>query len=171
MMHFAMRTIVMLTAAWSLAVLDCGIAPHLELHGSVPSTCLIAAMLAVTLSSNGYAFLLAGAFGLAADLAGAGPMGAALGCYALIGYGVARLRGTAKSIGLMRASLELMVGSLAATVLLGILNKLRQPDNTDWSSLMQHAFGAGVYSIALGLPLLVLVLSTRSALRPLTPDP
>lgn len=171
MMHFVIRIIMMLIAAWTLAVFDCGIAPYLELSGSVPSACLIAAMLAVTLSSSSHAFLLAGAFGLTADLTGAGPLGASLGCYALIGHGVIRMRGSVKHPGLIRGSLELMLGTLAATLLLAILHNLLIPANVNWPSQMQRALGAGIYSIVLGLPLLVLVLSTRSALQPLTPDP
>lgn len=170
MMHLVPRVVLLLLAAWLAALFDCGIAPLLELHDCAPSACLLAATLTIALSRSSHAFLLAGWFGLAGDLAGAGPLGASLAGCSLVGYLIARLRGPAKTAGMVRAAAELIAATLAVDALLATLHGLLQATDATWPLILQRAVGTGLYSLAFAIPLLVLICSTRSAFQPLTID-
>jgi len=170
MMPFALRGLLLLTAAWLAALFDTGIAPLLELRHCAPSACLLAAVLTIALSNNSHAFLIAGGFGLTGDLSGASRLGPALGCFALAGYVVLRLRGTSQPPGVLRRSAELLLCAIAMPIALATVQALSAATSVSWSWLMQAALGAGLYTAALALPVLLFAISSRSAFHSLAPD-
>jgi cell shape-determining protein MreD len=164
MRHFAPRLVLLLAVAWLAAVFDCGVMPLVELRSCTPSACLLAAAASVALSKSDHAFLTAGGFGLAADLSGAGRMGLAMGCFALVGYAVVRLRATSKLHGMLRQAVELTVATLAMSVALALLHACFAGTEIAWPWLLKQALGAGLYTLALATPVLMLLVSTRTAL-------
>jgi hypothetical protein len=161
-----LRSVLLVAAVWSAAVFDCGIAPWLELWHCAPSACLLGAAAAIALSESSYAFLIAGCFGLAADLAGDGPLGPALGCFACAGYGLILFRRASKLRGLLRQSIELLLGTITMALSLAIVQSLSPVTALS----LRLSLGAALYTAAFAVPLLMLTASTRSVLPAPAPD-
>ena len=170
MTHLAVRGLLLLAAAWLAAVFDCGIAPWLELRHCAPSACLLAAAAAIALSESSYAFLTAGWFGLAADLAGGGALGPALGCFAVIGYVMIAMRHASRLHGALRQGIELLAGTIAMAVSLSVIQALLSATDAAMAPTLRLSAGAGLYTVAFAVPLLLLTASARPVFPAPAPD-
>lgn len=178
MTHPALRSLLLLAAAWLAAVFDCGVAPWLELRHCAPSACLLAAAVSIALSRSSYAFLTAGWFGLVADVSGAGPLGPALGCFACVGFLLIAIRRpgsvsdrSSPLSGTLRQFVELLLGTLAMSISLTVVQGLSSATDVAWAPHLKQSVGAGLYTVALALPILLLAATTRPAFPSPAPVP
>ncbi len=102
-------------------------------------------------------FLAVAVVGLLSDLTSAGPLGIGMAVFALVGYGITALRG---KLDLDHFIVRLTVLWLAVTTIAlaqGIAWKLTSETSLSWPTLAVRGVTIGVYTAAVGLPLLTMI--------------
>jgi rod shape-determining protein MreD len=138
---------------WLAALFDSSLAPLVEVAGIAPSAILLSAAVSLAVSKSEHSFLFAAWFGLVADLCGAGRLGVCLGCFTLVGYAILRLRGRAGARMLMGRAAEVVFATLAMAAAVAVVQALFNLPTVDWSGVLRHSLGVGLYTACLALPL------------------
>ncbi len=150
-----LRFVVLLGLAWLALLFDCGLAPLVEVHGCASSACLFAAVASIAFSKNGYGFVAAAWFGLAADLGSTSRLGISTSCFALVGYAIVRLRSSPNARSSTGQAMELVVGAQAMSFGVACFQRLFAGTDVAWSSVLGQALGVGGYTVLCALPFLI----------------
>ncbi len=146
---------ILALAVYAAAIAETSLASAIEVRHVTPDLFALAAILWQLTAGRTRGFVVAAAVGLAYDLTAAGPFGLGLGLFALVGYGIARLRG---NLDLDHVALQLAVVVAATTTIAlgeGAAWRLLGETALPWSTLAVRATSVGVYTAAIALPLLL----------------
>jgi cell shape-determining protein MreD len=166
-----LRCVALLALAWLALLFNCGLASLVEVRGCAPSACLLAAALSISLSKGRHGILAAAWFGLAADLGGTGRLGIFMGCFALVGYAILRLRVSSVHHRLLRQGIELLLGTLAMSVSVACVQRLFAGTDLAWSALLGHSLGVSAYTALCALPFLIAAAAADGTSASLAPTP
>ena len=152
-----MAWLILIPAIYLAAVLETSLAPLVEVHGVVPDLFALVASVWLLQAGRERGFLTAAAIGLACDLTAAGPPGIGMGAFALVGYGLGRLRDRLDfdhffvQLGLLWATVA-TISLLEATAW-----RLTSETVLPWPTLAVRAVMIGTYTAVVALPLLLLL--------------
>ncbi|MFH1264815.1 MAG: rod shape-determining protein MreD [Planctomycetota bacterium] len=160
-----MRPTLLLLIVYVTAVLETSLADAVRVGHVAPDLLALLAVVYVLSTPGRRAFLVAGAIGLAADLVSPGRPGLGVACFLLVGYALTRLR--------TKFPLDLLAGQVLAvglgTTLLstGLATGawLFGEATVSLPTLLVRAFGVGLYTAGVSLPLWMILGWTREPRR------
>jgi rod shape-determining protein MreD len=152
-----MRYLLLIPVVYAAAVVETSLGDVLAVGRVTPDLLALVAVLWVVTSRSRWAFLAAGAIGLASDLIAPGRLGVGMACFFLVGYGLAQLRAKlptdhlAARVPVVAAAVTLLAALLATAH--GLLGDVPGP----LPPLVLRALGAGAYTAGLALPVLMIL--------------
>ena len=152
-----MAWLILIPTIYFAAVLETSLSPLVELHGVVPDLFALVAVVWLLRAGRERGFLTAAAIGLVCDLTAAGPPGIGMGAFALVGYGLGRLRDRLDLDHLL-VQLGVMWSAVTAISLLEAAAwRLTSETTLAWPTLAVRAVTVGTYTAAVAAPLLLLL--------------
>jgi rod shape-determining protein MreD len=157
--------LILVPLLYAAAAIQTSLGDLMRVGRAEPDLLALAAVAWLLAAAGPRAFLVAGAIGLVEDLLAPGRPGLGAVCFLTVGYGLARLRAR---LPLDHLALQLPVMLLSLTVLalaqtLG--HWLAGETAADPGPLAVRALGVGLYTSAVGLPVLMVCGWIREARR------
>jgi len=160
-----MSWLLLIPSVYVAAVLETALAPLVEVRGVVPDLFALIAVVWVLRARGERAFLTAAALGLICDLTAAGPPGIGLGAFALVGYGLGRLRDKVDADHWLVQTGVVWVSVTAISLLEAAAWHFTSETAISWPTLAVRGVTIGVYTAAVALPLLLLINRLRRPRR------
>ena len=152
-----MSILLLIPAIYLAAVLQTSLAPWIEVRHVVPDLFALLAVLWLIRPERQRGLLAAAAIGLACDLTSAGPLGVGMAAFALAAYGI-NLARTRIDPNFLFAQLGVVWVTVTAIALVeGVIWRLTSETSLTWPTLAVRGVTVGVYTAAVGLPVLVLL--------------
>lgn len=156
-----MRILLLTLIVYLAALAETSLVDVMRIGDVTPDLLASVAIVWLLTAGGPRAFLVAGAVALVGDLIAPPRLGVGMGWMLLIGYGVTRLRGRFRGAtdgrGLMW---EVPCVGVAVTVwaaAVGLTGRLLGDVSLPWSTIVIRAFGVGIYTAGVALPVLMVV--------------
>lgn len=148
---------LLILGTYLAAVLDTALAPAWAIGPTTPDLLALAAVVWTLAPGKPRTFLAAAAIGLFADLIAPGRLGAGTASFAIVGFGLIRLRPRTAMLPAW-AKAAIVVPAVAAQVLgIGLLRRLLGEIDLGLLALAGRSAAVGVYTAGLALPLLMAI--------------
>jgi rod shape-determining protein MreD len=158
-----MSLFLLIPAVYLVAVLETSLAPWIEVRHVVPDLFALLAVVWLLQPGRQRGLLAAAAVGLACDLTSAGPLGVGLATFALAGYVINQFRSRLDPNFLFGQLAVVWLGVTAIALVEGAVWRLMSETSLSWPTLAVRGATVGVYTAAVGLPLLMLSNRLRGA--------
>ncbi|MEN6497203.1 MAG: hypothetical protein ABFD16_23145 [Thermoguttaceae bacterium] len=160
-----MRLLFLVPLLYLTAVIQTSLVDLLRIGQVEPDMLALLAVTWLLLVPGPWAFLVAGAIGLAEDLLAVGPTGLGLASFLVVGYGLWRLRTRFRLESLGLQVLVVLLGVSALTSMQAVGHRLLNPSSATFATLQLQALGAGLYTAAVSIPVLMVVSWLREAFK------
>jgi rod shape-determining protein MreD len=157
--------IILIPAVYLAALLDTTLGPALDLGPAAPDWLVLVALVWSLTVTGPRGHLATGAVGLVSDVLSPGRLGAGLACFALVGYGLPRLRSHSGA----RQPQTLALWALPAATLLAlgpaVVRRAWGELEVSWLTIVFGGLSVGAYTAGAALPILLVVAWVRRARR------
>jgi rod shape-determining protein MreD len=152
-----MSLLLLIPAVYLVAVLETSLAPWIEVQHVVPDLFALLAVLWLLRPGRQRGLVAAAAVGLACDLTAAGPLGIGMATFALAAYAIRRFRSRLDPNFLLMQLGVVWLAVTAIALVEGALWRLTSETALSWPTLAVRGASVGIYTAAIGLPLLMLL--------------
>lgn len=160
-----MRLVLFLPLVYVAAVLETSLADAIRVGPLAPDLLALVAVVGILVTPGHWAFLLAGAIGLAADLVSPGRLGVGMASFLLVGYVLTKLRGKFEMDHLVWQVPAVWLATSLAALGPAAAGWLLDETAVPLPTLLVRAAGVGVYTTGVGLPVLMVLGWIREPFR------
>ena len=154
-----MRFVGLSLVVYLAAVAETSLVDVIRIGDVTPDLLALVAVVWLLTAAGARAFLVAGAVALVGDLIAPGHIGVGMAWMLVVGYGViqlrARFQGATNGRGFMWQVPCLWAAVTVWAAAVGLTGRLLGDVWLPWSTLLWRAAGVGIYTAAVGLPVLM----------------
>jgi rod shape-determining protein MreD len=160
-----MRLLLLVPTVYAAAVLETSLADAISVGPLTPDLLALVAVAWILVTPGRWAFLAAGAIGLAADLVSPGRLGVGMASFLVVGYLLAKLRAKFEMDHLVWQVPAVWVATSLAALGPAVASWLWGETSVPLPTLLVRAAGVGVYTTGVGLPVLMVLGWIREPFR------
>jgi rod shape-determining protein MreD len=155
-----------LITTYLAAVAETALAPVLTIHQVTPNLLALAAIVwLVSAAPSPWRIVEAAAIGLVFDFNSGSHAGVGMASFSLLAFAILHARPIMRRLGPVEQSLACLPAVAALTLIVSFANRLFGHTVPPLSLVMLQAFGCGVYTAAIGLPVWMILDWRRDARR------
>ena len=159
------RLLLLVPIVYAAAVLETSIGDVMLVGDVTPDLLALVAIVWLMTANGPRAFPVAGAVALVGDLIAPGHLGVGMAWMLLVGYALTRLRTRLKPDHLVVQVLTVAAAVTVWAAGVGLTGRLLGDVSLPWATLLARAAGVGLYTAAVGLPVLMVLGWIREPLR------